>query len=329
MSAYSDSHRKPTRDQRDQQPPKGGGVVPSPLPIPDDAVGGLGLPPPNPVPQVATTTTTTVLQQPSMVPQTNPTAAGTGQQRASTIEVEDDDEAHSELDSQSDPDGNSDSDEEDFQIPTKEDVAGFLGLPKEAGPTGLAKEVGSMSVDDAVERYALPPEHLEELRKAVSSKLAQVPWPRKVPRNTLSYGKRLVDGILVKQEEDIRLMMALMMADRPDIALAVGLNSLVRTEKLRADRVRWTVRAEVPESTPEPLRMFQPEEQAAINRKIATTRVSSRPNKFFRSSTKMGQGRQQQTATAQQGQRGRTKPQAPRNESQGKPPPNGSNPHHL
>lgn len=325
MSTYIDSHRRTRRDQGDQQPPKGGNVAPPPIPdgAADAHPGDLAPPSRNPV-LTTTTTTTTVQQQPTSTPQANPATSGTSQQSAPAIETEDDDEAFS------DSDGNSESDGEDFQIPTKSDVAGFLGLPKESGPIGLAKVVSEMSVEEAVERYALPPEHLEELRKTVSNKLAQVPWPRRVPRNALGYGKRQVDDLLVKQEESIRLMMALMMADQPDIAMAVGLSSLVSVEKQRADRVRWAVQTEVPESTPEPLRMFLPEEQAAINRKIAMARPNPRRGKFFRGTTKASQGRQQQTTTtSQQIQRGRSRSQAPKSEGQGKPAPNGQGPRRL
>lgn len=313
MSAYIDAHRRPRHGQGDQQPPNGGNVAP--LPVPDGAADTRSAD--HDAPSTTTTTiTTTTTTQPSLIP---------------ANEMEGDDEAPSDSDSELHPnsDDYSESESDDFQIPSKEDVAGFLGFPREAGPIGFAKLVGEMSVDEAVVRYALPPEHLEELRKKVSNKLAQVPWPRTAPHNVLSYGKRQVDNILIQQEECIRLMMALMMADQPDIAAAVGLSSLVRIEKLRADRVRQAVLAEVPESTPEPLRMFLPEEQAAINRKIAMAHSNPRQGKLFRGTTKAGQGRQQQTTTSQQAQRGRSRSRAPRNEGQGRPAPNGQSPHRL
>lgn len=311
MSAYIDAHRRPRHGQGDQQPPNGGNVAP--LPVPDGAADTRSADHDAPS---TTTTTATAATQPSLIP---------------ANEMEGDDEAPSDSDSELHPnsDDYSESESDDFQIPSKEDVAGFLGLPREAGPIGFAKLVGEMSVDEAVVCYALPPEHLEELRKKVSNKLAQVPWPRMAPRNVLSYGKRQVDNILIQQEECIRLMMALMMADQPDIAAAVGLSSLVCIEKLRADRVRQAVLAEVPESTPEPLRMFPPEEQAAINRKIAMAHSNPRRGKFFRGTAKAGQRRQQQTTTSQQAQRGRSRSRAPRNEGQGRPAPNGQSPHHL
>ena len=79
----------------------------------------------------------------------------------------------------SDSGSHPDSDCDNFQILSKEDVVGFLGLPKEAGSSGFTRQVGEMTVNDAMEWYALPPEHLEELHKKDSDKLAQVPSPRK------------------------------------------------------------------------------------------------------------------------------------------------------
>ena len=107
-----------------------------------------------------------------MIPQTNPATSGIGHQSAPANALEDDGEAFLDLDLHSDSDD---------ELPTKVDVARFLGHPKESGPIGFAKQVGEMMFDEAMEWYALPPEHLEELFKTVSSKLAQIPWPRKVP----------------------------------------------------------------------------------------------------------------------------------------------------
>ena len=69
-------------------------------------------------------------------------------------------------------------------------------------------------------------------------------------------------------EEAIRLMMASIMSDRQEVALAVGLDALVHAEKLRADRVWWSVHVDTPDLTPEPLQMFSQEEQAQINKKV-------------------------------------------------------------
>ena len=63
-------------------------------------------------------------------------------------------------------------------------------------------------------------------------------------------------------------MMASIMSDRQEVALAVGLDELVHAEKLQADRVWWSVHADPPDLTPEPLQMFSQEEQAQINKKI-------------------------------------------------------------
>lgn len=114
-------------------------------------------------------------QQPTLTLQTSMATSGMSHQNSPANEMKGDNEVLS--DSGSHPD----SDCDNCQILSKEDVVDFLGLLKEAGPIGFTRQVGEMTVNDAIEWYALPPEHLEELHKKVSDKLAQLPWPRKAP----------------------------------------------------------------------------------------------------------------------------------------------------
>ena len=119
-------------------------------------------------------------------------------QTKDAIEIESgDDESASEAD-----DSPSES-EAELLIPTREEIAQILGLPHESGPTGLAKLIGAMTVDQAFDQHALPCEYTEELQKAFSDKLASVPWPRRLPKNVLNLGQRRVDGHLVQLEEAI------------------------------------------------------------------------------------------------------------------------------
>ena len=75
--------------------------------------------------------------------------------------------------------------------------------PHESGPTGLAKLVGAMTVDQAFDQHALPHESTEELQKAFSDKLASVHWLWRLLKNVLNPGQRRVDGHLVQLEEAI------------------------------------------------------------------------------------------------------------------------------
>ena len=267
-----------------------------------------------PSPDAATAATTTT------------TAAGTtstprieSAQTKGAIEIESsDDESASEA-----SDSPSES-EAELLVPTREEIAQILGLPHESGPTGLAKLVGAMTVDQAFDQHALPREYTEELQKAFSVKLASVPWPRRLPKNVLNPGQRRVDGQLVQMEEAIRLMMASIMSDRQEVALAVGLDVLVRAEKLRADRVRWSVCADPPDLTPEPLQMFSQEEQARIDKKVKD-REKPRKTKFFRGQARPEQDQLQQRPALQPPQRGQSKSRPPRGEST----PNGQGPRRL
>ena len=88
------------------------------------------------------------------------------------------------------PDDHDERDEDvDYHIPSKDEIAEFLGLPVESGPVGLATEVGKLTVEQAVTQHALPPEYVEQLHKAVRSKLASVPWPRRIPYKFLGCGR--------------------------------------------------------------------------------------------------------------------------------------------
>ena len=148
---------------------------------------------PGPSPDAAAAATTTT------------TAAGTtstprieSAQTKDAIEIESgDDESASEVD-----DSASES-EAELLVLTREEIAQILGLPRKSGPTGLAKLVGAMTVDQAFDQHALPRKYTEELQKAFSDKLASVPWLRRLPKNVLNPGQRRVDGHLVQLEEAI------------------------------------------------------------------------------------------------------------------------------
>ena len=218
---------------------------------------------------------------------------------AQPIEIESSgDESASEID-----DEPADELDEDCVIPTRQEIARILGLPCEPEPTGLAKQIGEMTVDQAFDQHALPAERTEALRKALSGKLSSVPWPRRLPRDVLNPSQRRVDGQLVRIEEAIRLMMASIMAGQQEVALVVGLDTLVCTEKLRADRVRWAARADRPDLTPEALQMFDPAERAQLYKRIKEREKPPRA-RFFRGQSRAEQGPQQQRPAPQPLQRG-------------------------
>ena len=225
------------------------------------------------------------------------------------------------------PGDEGDEEEEAYHIPSKEEVAELIGIPIESGPVGLAAEIGKLTVEQAVEKYALPREYIEQLRKTVQSKLASIPWPRRMPFD-LGRGRGRVDRNIVRQEEDLRLVMALVMAGQQEVALAVGLNSLVLTEKLRADQVRWVTHSEVPNCQPEALHMFSTEEETAITRRITALQTAPRRDRFFRGPTKAQPKQQLQVPAQQQKQRGRSRSRPPKWEGQEKSTPNGQGPCH-
>lgn len=187
-----------------------------------------------------------------------------------------------------------------IHIASREEVADLLGLSHITGPIGTAQEVAELTVEEALEQFALPPNHITELRAAFEDTLAAVPWPRRVPRNLLTFSGRLMDNQIVHQEEDMRLVMALVMAGKGEIALAVGLNSLVRAEKARADGVRRQNRAEVPNARVGAPPLLSQEEQSRLTRRSTSTRQRPPRRTFFRE-----QQVEQQPTTGRQ-ERGRS-----------------------
>ena len=351
MSAYADtctgtrhgSHRLPNGSNVGLPlPPQGqtgqlvrSDQVPGVLPVPTHTGTNDSQPPAS----LADTTPPTLLQRDSSPEAAAAAAESTTSTRATTstpptgivqtkdaqpIEIESSgDESASEID-----DEPADELDEDCVIPTRQEIARILGLPCEPEPTGLAKQIGEMTVDQAFDQHALPAEHTEALRKALSGKLSSVPWPRRLPKDVLNPSQRRVDGQLVRIEEAIRLMMASIMAGQQEVALAVGLDTLVRTEKLRADRVWWAARADRPDLTPEALQMFEPAERAQIYKRIKEREKPPRA-RFFRGQSRAEQGPQQQRPAPQPLQRGRSKSCPPRGETREKATPNGQGPRRL
>ena len=191
--------------------------------------------------------------------------------------------------------------EEGPHIASREEVADLLGLSRITGPIGTAQEVAELTVEEAVEQFGLPLNHISELRAAFEETLAAVPWPHRVPRNLLTFSGRLMDNQIVHQEEDMRLVMALVMAGKAEIALAVGLHSLVRAEKVRADGVRRQNRAEVPNTRVGAPPLLSQEEQSKLARRSTSTRQRPPRKAFFR-----GQQVEQQPTTTGRQERGRS-----------------------
>ena len=90
-----------------------------------------------------------------------------------------------------------------------------------------------------------------------------------------------MDNQIVHQEEDMRLVMALVMAGKAEIALAVGLHSLVRAEKVRADGVRRQNHAEVPNTRVGVPPLLSQEEQSKLTRRSTSTRQRPPRKAFF------------------------------------------------
>lgn len=191
--------------------------------------------------------------------------------------------------------------EEGLHIASWEEVADLLGLSCITGPIGTAQEVTDLTVEEAVKQFGLPLNYISELQAAFEETLAAVPWPRRVPRNLLTFSGRLMDNQIVHQEEDMRLVMALVMAGKAEIALAVGLHSLVRAEKVRADGVRRQNHAEVPNTRVGAPPLLSQEEQSKLARRSTSTRQRPPRKAFFR-----GQQVEQQPTTAGQQERGRS-----------------------
>ena len=50
--------------------------------------------------------------------------------------------------------------EEVYCIPSKEEIAELIGVPVESGSVGLAAEIAKLTVEQAVEQYAMPHEYI-------------------------------------------------------------------------------------------------------------------------------------------------------------------------